>query len=103
MKYKTRKEIAEDAAMIAIGSAFALHMSDVLLVKANTTVGDLLLAIYRMPSDLWNAGNDSAFCALGIFTIGIGLAMSGWAFLSNYLESKGIKLKDLLKDKNPYL
>lgn len=97
MKFKSKKEIAEDTAMIAIGSAFALHMGDVLLVKANTTVGDLFLAIYRMPSDLWNSGNDSALCALGLFTVGAGLAMSGWAFFSNYMESKGIKLKDLFK------
>lgn len=92
-------EILEDAVMIIIGSAFAIHMAKVLLAKYNLTLYDLWQTFLRMPSDLWNSG-DSLFCALGLLVTGLGLAMAGWAFLQVFFESCGLTMQLLLKKIN---
>lgn len=89
-------EILENAVMIIIGSAFAIHMSKVLLAKYNLTLYDLWQTFLKMPSDLWNSG-DSVFCALGLLVTGLGLAMAGWAFLQVFLEGCELTLQSLFK------
>ncbi len=94
-------EILEDAVMMIIGSAFAIHMSKVLLAKYNLTLYDLWQTLLKMPSDLWNSG-DSLFCALGLLVTGLGLAMAGWAFLQVFFENCGLTMQLLLKKvRNP--
>lgn len=92
-------EILEDAVMIIIGSAFAIHMVKVFLAKYNLTLYALWQTFLRMPSDLWNSG-DSLFCALGLLVTGLGLAMAGWAFLQVFFESCGLTLQLLFKKIN---
>ncbi len=96
---KSAREILEDAAMLVIGLIFAARASKWILNLMNVSWNDILQAVYKMPSALWHSGDDSLFCALVLLVAGTGLALSGWAFLSNYLESKNIALRDVLKAK----
>ncbi len=94
--FKSVREVLEDAAMMILGLAFALHMARILLAKYNLTLYDLWKTLLKMPGDLWNSGN-SLFCAVGLMVTGLGLAMSGWAFLLDFLEGRGFALRSVFK------
>lgn len=88
-RFKKFRDVLEDAAMIVIGLSFAVHMSSSILKRYNLTLYELFKTLVKMPSDLWQS-DGSLFCALGLLVTGLGLAMAGWAFLSDFLESKNI-------------
>ncbi len=100
--FKSIKEIAQDAAMMLVGLAFALHMAKVLLARYNLTLYDLWTTLLKMPGDLWRSG-ESLFCALGLLVTGLGLALAGWAFLQEFLSGQGVTLRGCLSGlKKPF-